>query len=109
MPKNKKQPPCPPLLRGKQRDPIPESFASIEEAAEFWDSHSTADYDDLMRDVHFDVDIQRRTFLVPIEGSIAKEITAIAKQEGLGLETLVNLWLKEKLTEIVSNQPTAES
>jgi len=92
----------------KQRDPIPESFANIEEAADFWDSHSTADYDDLMCDVHFDVDIQRRTFLVPIESSIAKETAAIAKREGLGLETLVNLWLKEKLVEKFSNQPTAE-
>ena len=52
-----------------------------------------------MRDVHFNVDIQRRTYLVPIKGSIAKEITAMAKREGLGLETPVNLWLKEKLTE----------
>ena len=91
----------------KQRDPIPESFASIEAAAEFWDNHSTADYDDLMHDVHFDVDIQRRTFLIPIEGNIAKEITAIAQREGLGLETLVNLWLQEKLTEKTKNQPTA--
>jgi hypothetical protein len=90
----------------EQHDTIPESFASIEEAAEFWDNHSTADYDDLMCDVHFDVDIQRRTFLVPIDGSLAKEITAMAKREGLGLETLVNLWLKEKLTEKVSNQPS---
>ena len=93
----------------KQRDPIPESFANIEEAAEFWDNHSTADYDDLMRDVHFDVNIQRRTFLVPIEGQLAKEIMEIAKQEGLGLETLVNLWLQEKLTEKTMNQPTAAS
>ncbi|MDI6794634.1 MAG: CopG family antitoxin [bacterium] len=88
----------------KQRDPIPESFASIEEAAEFWDSHSTADYDDLMRDVHFEVDIQRRTFLVPIEGGVAKEIVAIANQQELGLETFVNLWLREKLTEVAGNQ-----
>jgi len=93
----------------KQRDPIPESFASIEEAAEFWDSHSTADYDDLMRDVHFDVDIQRRTFLVPIEGRLAKDITAIAEREGLALETLVNLWLREKYTEIAGKQSTAAS
>ena len=93
----------------KQRDPIPESFASIEEAAEFWDSHSTADYDDLMRDVHFDVDIQRRTFLVPIEGRLAKDITAIAKREGLALETLVNLWLREKYTEIAGEHSSAAS
>lgn len=87
----------------KQRDPIPESFASIEEAAEFWDSHSTADYDDLMHDVYFDVDIKRQTFLVPLEEKLAKEIIEIAKQEGLGLETLVNLWLREKLTEKSGN------
>lgn len=93
----------------KQRDPIPESFASIEAVAEFWDSHSTADYDDLIRDVYFDVDIKRRTFLVPIEGSIAKEITTVAQREGLGLETLVNLWLREKLTEKASSQSTAMS
>lgn len=91
----------------KQRDPIPESFASFEEAAEFWDSHSTADYDDLMHDIHFDVDIQRRVFLVPIEGRLAKEITVVAKREGLALETLVNLWLQEKLTEIASHQQTS--
>lgn len=28
----------------KERDPIPEQFKSIEEAAEFWDSHDLADY-----------------------------------------------------------------
>ncbi|MEQ8171105.1 MAG: CopG family antitoxin [Candidatus Eremiobacterota bacterium] len=83
----------------KQRDSIPEVFTSIEEAANFWDIHSTVDYDDLMHDVHFDVDIQRRTVLVPIEGSVAEEIMTIARQEGLLLDNLVNLWLREKLVE----------
>ena len=91
----------------KQRDPIPESFASIEEAAEFWDSHSTADYEDLMHEVHFDVDIQRRIFLVPIEGHLAKKVAAIAEREGLGLETLVNLWLQERLIGVSRAQTTA--
>jgi len=30
----------------KHVDPIPEEFASYEEAAEFWDTHDTADYPD---------------------------------------------------------------
>jgi len=94
MPRSKKQ----------QREPIPEAFASIEEAAEFWDSHSTADYDDLMHDVHFDVNIQRRIFLVPIEGKLAMEMTAIAEREGLTLETLVNLWLQKQLNEVSLSQ-----
>ncbi|NCO34939.1 MAG: hypothetical protein AUJ92_12800 [Armatimonadetes bacterium CG2_30_59_28] len=92
--------------REKHRDPIPDSFASIEEAGEFWDTHSTADYEHLMKDVHFDVNLQRRTFLVPIEGEIAREINTVARQEGLGLETVVNVWLREKLTAISSKPQT---
>lgn len=88
--------------RKKQPDPIPESFRTLEEAADFWDTHSTADYDHLMREVHFDVDLQRRTFLVPIEGNLAKEITAEARREGLELETLVNVWLREKVSELAT-------
>ncbi len=93
-----------PRSKKLQRKPIPEAFASIEEAAEFWDSHSTADYDDLMHDVHFNVNIQRRIFLVPIEGKLAKEMTAIAEREGLTLETLVNLWLQKQLNEVSLSQ-----
>jgi hypothetical protein len=30
--------------KAKQVDPIPDEFASYEEAAEFWDTHDTTDY-----------------------------------------------------------------
>ena len=46
MPENKKQ--------ATPRDPLPEDFGSLEE---FWDSHSTADYEDQMEDVDMDIDI----------------------------------------------------
>ena len=80
----------------KQRDPIPDSFDSVEGAAEFWDTHSTADYDDQMQEVEFQVALKKRTFLVPVEGQLAGEIAALAERQGLKLETLVNLWLCEK-------------
>lgn len=83
----------------QRRDLIPESFASIEEAAEFWDSHSTSDYEDLMREVDLQVDIGDRTFLVPIEGRLADDMKSWAERQGVGLETLVNLWLREKCAE----------
>ena len=35
--------------RKKRRDPIPENFKSIDEAAKFWDTHSVADYLDQMK------------------------------------------------------------
>lgn len=34
-----------------QRDPMPDNFDSLEEFWAFWDTHSTADYEDLMEDV----------------------------------------------------------
>jgi len=41
-----------------QRDPLPDEFKSIEEAAEFWDTHSLADYEDLQKDVEFEVELK---------------------------------------------------
>lgn len=38
----------------KTREPIPE-FDTLEEIATFWDTHSTADYDDLTQEVDFEV------------------------------------------------------
>lgn len=40
----------------RKRDPIPESFKTIGEAARFWDTHDSTDYEDLMRDVEVKVD-----------------------------------------------------
>jgi hypothetical protein len=82
----------------KKRDPIPRHFKSIEEAAQFWDSHDLADYWDLTSEAHFEVDIQRRLFLTPLEPELAKKLVACARKQGVSTETLINVWLTEKLT-----------
>ncbi|MFH1956753.1 MAG: hypothetical protein ABIJ28_03845, partial [Patescibacteria group bacterium] len=46
------------------KDQIPEHFKSAEEAGEFWDAQSAADYLSEMEEVEMEFDIQRRTFLV---------------------------------------------
>jgi predicted HicB family RNase H-like nuclease len=80
-----------------KRDPIPKHFKSIEEAAEFWDSHDLADYWDLTQEARFEVDIQRRVFLTAIEPTLAKKLTVLAHQQGISTETLINVWLTEKI------------
>ena len=47
-----------------KRAPIPKEFRSLEEAGEFWDTHSAADYWDQMEDVDMEVDLQERRFAV---------------------------------------------
>ena len=49
-----------------KRDPIPENFKSIEKAAEFWDTHSIADYWDLTRPVHFKVNLKHHRQFVTV-------------------------------------------
>jgi hypothetical protein len=80
-----------------ERDPIPKHFGSVEEAAEFWDSHDLSDYWDLTREAHFEVDIQRHVFLAAIEPQLAKKLTGLARKQGISTETLINVWLTEKV------------
>lgn len=83
----------------EERDPIPEQFKSIEEAAEFWDSHDLADYWDLTAKADLEVDIQRCLLLTALEPELAKKLTDCARKKGVSTETLINVWLSEKLTE----------
>jgi hypothetical protein len=83
----------------KKREPIPQHFHSVAEAAEFWDSHDLTDYWDQTREASFEVDIQRRVFLTALEPKLAKKLTECARKQGVSTETLINVWLTEKVTE----------
>ncbi len=87
------------MPNSRKRDPVPEHFKSIEEAAEFWDTHDLADYWDLTREAQFEVDIERRVSLTALEPELAKKLTARARSQGVSTETLINVWLAEKLME----------
>ncbi len=43
------------------RDLLPNEFQTIEEAAEFWDTHSLADYEYLQQDADFEVELRLET------------------------------------------------
>jgi len=79
----------------KKRDPLPESFDSLAEAAEFWDTHDSADYEDMMEDVDFKVDIKRHIYYVPVAESVFGIVREKARAQGVSTETMVNLLLRE--------------
>jgi hypothetical protein len=83
----------------KNREPIPSHFQSVAEAAEFWDNHDLIDYWDQTREASFEVNIQRRVFLTALEPGLAKKLTECARKQGVSTETLINVWLTEKVTE----------
>lgn len=61
---------------------------------EFWDNHDFTDFDTTAPDVKFEV-----TCAVPIEVELFSEIEKQAHKRGVKVETLVNLWLQQKLAE----------
>jgi hypothetical protein len=79
----------------KKRDPLPDSFDSISEAAAFWDNHDSADYEDMMKDVDFEVDIKHHIYLVPVAESVFGVIREKARSQGVSTETMVNLLLQK--------------
>lgn len=84
--------------RKKLRDPIPERFESVEAAADFWDTHSLADYEDEFREVK-DVIIDLPSRRLNLEEELAAKINRVARRRGVSVDTLVHLWLQQKLSE----------
>lgn len=67
-----------------------------EEIGAFWDSHDFTQFDTDAPDVEFTV-----SFAVPVEVELFSAIEKEARKHGVNVETLVNLWLQEKLAEQV--------
>jgi hypothetical protein len=69
---------------------------NLEKMGEFWDKRDFTDFDDPNApDVDFHV-----TVAIPVEPDLLSDIEELAHIRGISAETLVNLWLKEKIVEM---------
>ncbi len=90
------------MVKTEKRDPIPE-FETLKDIAEFWDTHSTADYDDVTHEVQFEINLGEGTEseqTVALLPELSKTIQAVARMRGVSIETLVNVWLTEKVLDL---------
>ena len=67
---------------------------TLREMGEFWDSHDFTDFDSDASDVEM-----KFSSSIAIEPDLLSEIEAQASMRGVSVETLINLWLQEKLEE----------
>lgn len=81
----------------KRKDPLPEQFDNVEEAVEFWDTHSLADYEESWKDVQCEIDVKRRTYQISLDIGLYQKLRRAARKKGVSADTLVNLWLQEKV------------
>ncbi|RJQ72187.1 MAG: hypothetical protein C4519_18930 [Desulfobacteraceae bacterium] len=72
---------------------------SYKKIGEFWDDHDLADFWDRTKEVSFEVDIESEATYYAVEKNLSAEIQALAHKRGVTADTLLNLWVQEKLHE----------
>jgi len=84
----------------KHKDPLPETFASEEEAGEFWDEHSTADYEEYLEPVDMTIDIRTRHYTIEIDQDSFLALIQYSKKIDTPVKTLASTLLKERLKKV---------
>ncbi|MBN1312533.1 MAG: hypothetical protein JXB30_14050 [Anaerolineae bacterium] len=78
-------------------EPLPETFASEEEAGEFWDTHSTMDYVEFLESVDDVIEIRQRVFEIQVEEEVFERLQAEAKQLHQSVPKVVDQILRKTL------------
>jgi len=72
---------------------------SYAEIGEYWDQHDLSDVWGRTRKVKFEVVAEPEATYYPIEKDLSEKIQSVAKKQGVSSDTLVNLWLEQKVKE----------
>ena len=85
------------MQKERKKSRIPE-FKTIEEEAEFWDTHDTTDYEDEFKPVKVrfaDKLFDRVT--IPVDADTLARLDTIAREEELNATALARRWVLERL------------
>jgi len=80
---------------------------TIEEASEFWDTHSVADYPSHV--VQLEYKPEERITFVAIPDNLISQLEREAKRQEASIETLVNLWVQERFTTELPDETSKKS
>src|SRR5690349_14385206 len=72
---------------------------SYEELSEYWETHSLADHWDQTFPAEFELDVQSSALYFPVDRTLADKLRVAAAAHGVSAETLLNLWLQEKVAD----------
>jgi hypothetical protein len=72
---------------------------SYKEIGDFWDTHDLSDFWDQPKKVELGVDIKSEIIYYSLDKKLAEKVQSIAQRRGVSADTLINLWVQEKLQE----------
>ena len=70
---------------------------SIQELAEFWDTHDLTDFEEELEEVAKPVFVRGGAIKVPLESREVEAIEQIAQAKGVSREELIRAWVLQKL------------
>lgn len=80
--------------------PIP-PFKTLDEEAEFWDTHDTADFGKVPLLSLPLLEIEKEDSLtLRLQKSVKSKLTRVARAKGISVGTLSRMWLIEKLAQV---------
>lgn len=82
------------MRRGRSSVSKGQSYRQI---GEFWDTHDLADFWDKTKPADFDVQIESEVTYYALNSQLSAKVRSIARRRGVLPETLLNLWVQEKL------------
>ena len=85
------------MPKKKAIDPVPEEFASYEQAGEFWDGHDTTHYPDAFRSVKVTGKLRHRYYEIPIAPDVVEALRARARRRHVSMGRLTNELLRRDL------------
>ncbi len=71
------------------------------EIGDFWDKHDATECGE-QKEVEFEVNIKTQHRYYPIDSQLASKIKQLAEGRGISEETLLNIWVQEKIIQIES-------
>ncbi|HVN80904.1 MAG TPA: CopG family antitoxin [Terriglobia bacterium] len=80
----------------ESKSPLSKS-KSYREVGEFWDDHELSDFWKETREVQFEVAIEEEKNYYSLEKGLAERVQSLARRRGVSPNTLINLWVQEKL------------
>jgi len=84
--------------KNKIVDPLPDSFATEEEAGAFWDAHSAMDYAEYFEPVDDVIEIKKRIFEVRVAEDVFEKLQQEAALLRQSVPKVVDQILRKELT-----------
>ena len=84
----------------KDRDPLPDESASLEEVADFWATHDTTEYADAFVDVNVTFDIKQRHYQVEVQKDTFELLAKRAASLNMPVQKIIDEALRKELVSV---------